>query len=108
MALYVWSRRDPHRDVIFYSFRFKAWHFPFVMLLFGMLLGGSPVGDLMGIFVGHLYHFLLNVVEPRWRLRVISTPAMLYRLCGADDVADERERQYRNPNMPRGGGYRLQ
>jgi len=57
MALYVWSRRDPHKEVIFWGFRFQAWHFPFVLLLFSILIGGNPVLDVVGIIVGHIYYF---------------------------------------------------
>ena len=64
MILYVWANRNPN-DVArmpFFGFQFKAVYLPWVMLAFGVLLGNSPVFDLMGIAAGHVYYFLQEVL----------------------------------------------
>jgi len=35
---------------------------PWVLLAFSVLLGASPVVDLLGIFVGHVYYYLEDIV----------------------------------------------
>ncbi len=39
MVLYVWSRKSPYDQISFFGFLFQAWHLPFVMALFTMLIG---------------------------------------------------------------------
>jgi len=38
-CLYVWSRTDPFRAINLYGFEIKAWHFPFIMMAFTLLMG---------------------------------------------------------------------
>lgn len=104
MALYVWSRKDPYQDVTFWGFRFLAWHFPFVMLVLGTLLAGGspPVHDIIGILVGHLYHFMDDIVPKRYGVTVLRTPAFLY------DVFQQGGIRPPTANWQRGTGHRLQ
>jgi len=99
MVLYIWSRKDPYRDVIFWGFRFQAWHFPFVLLLFGVLIGSSPVLDIVGIVVGHMYHFLVDIVPNEYNRRFLSTPQFLYNYFEG--------RPARTRSWQRGSGHRL-
>ena len=62
MILYVWSRRNPETPMNFFGFRFKGFYIPWVMLAFSVLIGNSPVMDLLGIAAGHLYFFLQDVL----------------------------------------------
>jgi len=80
MLIYVWSRLDPERPVNFWGFIFKAWHLPFVLTLVSVLLGSSPVMDVMGIIIGHLYHFLMDIVPKVYGRRLLYTPEFLYAL----------------------------
>jgi len=105
MTLYVWSRKDPHAAVMVYGFRFEAWHFPFVLLVFSVLIGSSPVLDVVGIIVGHAYHFLIDIVPQEYGKRPIYTPQFFYdwmegRTNIAQAAAGRRAWQ-------RGAGYRL-
>lgn len=79
-AVYMWSRLDPFLDVSIYGFAFKSWHFPFVLMLIGMLMGGSPENDLIGVFIGHTVHFLRDLVPQRYRKNPFVTPKLWYRL----------------------------
>merc|ERR1712048_949634 len=70
----------PYIDVTFWGFQFKAWHLPFVLLLFTFVMGNSPVLDIFGILVGHLYHFLMDIVPRVYNKELISCPQFLYKL----------------------------
>merc|ERR1719361_1555261 len=80
MCLYIWSRKQPHRPINFWGFGFEAWHLPFVLLLFGVIMGASPVLDIMGITVGHLYHFLKDIVPHVYHVSLLNTPQFVYRI----------------------------
>lgn len=101
MVLYVWSRKDPYRQVAFWGFAFQAWHFPFVLLVVGMLLGGNPILDLVGIVVGHVFHFLTDIVPVQYHTQLLSTPQFLYQLYEGGNVAG------RSQGWQRTGGHRL-
>eukprot|EP01006_Ploeotia_vitrea_P025216 TRINITY_DN58066_c0_g1_i1.p1 TRINITY_DN58066_c0_g1~~TRINITY_DN58066_c0_g1_i1.p1 ORF type:complete len:235 (+),score=92.24 TRINITY_DN58066_c0_g1_i1:48-752(+) len=100
--IYVWSRKDPYMAVSFWGFAFKAWHFPFVLTVFSMLLGASPVLNIVGIAVGHLYHYLRDIVPtyyPGWDL--LQCPQFMYNLF------EEQNVHGRNQRWQGGAGYRL-
>ena len=80
VLLYVWSRKSPYIDVTFWGFQFKAWHLPFVLLLFTFIMGNSPVLDIFGILVGHLYHFLMDIVPRVYNKNLIACPQVLYNI----------------------------
>lgn len=77
-ATYIWSRKDPRREIMFYGFKLQAWVYPFVFMAVNTLMGGSWWNDLMGIVVGHLYHFLADVVPEQYNTRLLATPQFLY------------------------------
>lgn len=101
MCLYVWSRKDPMRQVSFWGFTFKAWHFPFVLMIFSVIIGSSPILDVVGILVGHMYHFLVDKVPREYGHTLLKTPVWVYRLF--------EEQTIRRPGAAwqRGGGHRL-
>uniref|UniRef100_T1IJ07 Derlin n=1 Tax=Strigamia maritima TaxID=126957 RepID=T1IJ07_STRMM len=79
-VLYVWCQLN--RDVImnfWFGTQFKAMYLPWVVLLFNMVITGSFMNELLGIFVGHTYFFL----QYKYPLdfggrRFLNTPAFLY------------------------------
>mmetsp|Transcript_40658 Transcript_40658/g.96552 ORF Transcript_40658/g.96552 Transcript_40658/m.96552 type:complete len:264 (-) Transcript_40658:623-1414(-) len=82
MMVYVWSRRNDHRMNFMGFFFFNAPYLPWVLLVFSMILGASPVVDLVGIIVGHLYYYLEDIV-PRMPgrfhgKRLIFTPSLIH------------------------------
>lgn len=116
MAMYVWSRRDPYRQVVFYGFSFMAWHTPFLFMLLGVLFGNNPIPDLVGIVIGHLYHFVVDIAPRNYNKTFLSTPKFFYELidhyhtvftvnhnAGVGGAAPARP----VPNWQRGQGYRL-
>ncbi|CAK0850308.1 unnamed protein product [Prorocentrum cordatum] len=60
--MYYWSRREPYAMLSFFGFSIKGYQFPFFMLLFQVLMGGSIWTDLLGLASGHTYYFLKEVV----------------------------------------------
>jgi Derlin-2/3 len=86
MVLYVWARKDPYRVVSLWGFTFAAWKFPFIVAIVGVLMGNSPVTYLIGIFVGHLWHFLADVMPHTYNRTVIRTPQWMYNLFERTEV----------------------
>lgn len=80
-VLYLWSKRNPEAPTSIWGFRFKGAQLPWALIAFNVLIGGSPVGDLIGVFVGHVYYFLVEVYPlSNGGAQVIKTPAFLIRL----------------------------
>ncbi|KAF3920320.1 Derlin-2 [Dactylellina cionopaga] len=61
--VYIWSRRNPGVRLSFLGlFVFNAPYLPWVLLLFSLLLNGHmPKDDLLGIVVGHIYFFFMDI-----------------------------------------------
>ena len=94
MVVYVWARRNPYvRLSLFGLFDFTAPYLPWVLLGFSMILGASPVKDLLGIVVGHVYYFFEDVY-PRMShgYRLLATPGILASLFGETQAAQQVQR----------------
>ena len=69
---------------------FPAPWLPWVLLAFSTILGASPVVDLIGIFVGHVYYYLEDIVPRmpgRFRgKKLIFTPKILKYLMDGPQV----------------------
>ena len=77
---YVWSRREPWVRLNFLGiFVFRAPYLPWVLLGFTFLLTGNlPVGHVLGIAVGHVYHFYEDVWPRHGGKRRLGAPRWLY------------------------------
>merc|ERR1711871_1859978 len=85
MVMYVWSRKNPDTIMnFFFGFKFKGIYLPWVMLGFSVLIGNSPVDNLIGIFVGHLYYFLVVIAPRQYNRHLLSTPQFLHDIFAAD------------------------
>ncbi|KAG5519290.1 hypothetical protein PMAC_001915 [Pneumocystis sp. 'macacae'] len=62
--IYLWSRRNPSVRLSFLGlFVFNAPYLPWILLWFSFVLHNTiPKGDLLGMFVGHIYYYLKDVV----------------------------------------------
>jgi len=57
---------------------FNAPWMPFVLLGFSFLISGSlPKSDAIGIFVGHIYYYLMDVYPNAYGRRPLRTPKFL-------------------------------
>lgn len=75
VIMYVWSRREPEGQLSMFGFRFKALYTPWVYIAIRLIMGGSITEPLMGIAVGHIYYYLIEVYPVRHGGRsLIQTP----------------------------------
>jgi Derlin-2/3 len=88
--VYVWGRRNPNFSMSFlYLFHFTAPWLPWVLMLFGFLLGQPPVYDLLGIVVGHLYFFFVDVYPQFSGRHLLATPRFFKRMLGERIEGDD-------------------
>ncbi|KAJ3024235.1 Derlin-2 [Thoreauomyces humboldtii] len=88
MLVYVWSRRNESIRMNFLGvFNFSAPYLPWILIGFTVLLNNHwPMGDLVGLFVGHVYYFLDDVYPamegvPGTR-RVLRAPEFVRTMVG--------------------------
>lgn len=87
MMVYVWGRRNAHVTLSFLGvFNFTAPYLPWVLLGFSVVLRSSPVVDLLGMAVGHLYYFLEDVYPRISGRRLLKTPGLLQMLFGRPEA----------------------
>jgi Derlin-2/3 len=72
--LYVWSRKEPDNVVNMWGFKFKALYLPWVYMGLRVLMSGSITHMLVGVAVGHIYYFLVDVVPNTHGITLIKTP----------------------------------
>lgn len=81
MMVYVWGRRHQYVNLSFLGiFNFTAPYLPWVLLAFSLVLGNSPVVDLMGMAAGHVYYFLEDVYPRMTNRRPLKTPSFIRAL----------------------------
>lgn len=86
MMVYVWSRRHPYVQLSFLGvITFTAPYLPWVLLGFTVMLGSSPVVDLLGMVAGHIYYFLEDVYPQMSGRRVLATPSIIKALLPQPD-----------------------
>lgn len=81
-VLYVWCQVNKDMIVQFwFGMQFKAMYLPWVLAVFNMVIQGGGIMELIGIFVGHLYFFLMfKYPQDFGGQRFLSTPSILYKL----------------------------
>ena len=81
MMVYVWGRRHQHVQMSFLGlFNFTAPYLPWVLLIFSVMLGSSPLVDLLGMVVGHIYFFFEDVYPVVSGRRLLRTPGVIKAL----------------------------
>ena len=104
--VYLWSREFAEQILsIFGLFNVQAFYFPWVLCAIRVLMGGSPVPDLIGIFAGHVYYFLTDIQG-----YPLKAPVALSDLLDAPVSGQAAARQNRNVfggHNWGGGGQRL-
>ena len=79
---HVWSRKNPTMTVSFWGLPITAVYVPWVMVGISMLLGQSIHMALLGIAVGHLYYFLVDVLPDMLDIDLLRTPKLLVDIFG--------------------------
>ena len=73
--MYVWSRREPDARLNLWGFQFKGLYCPWVYIGIRVLMGGSPTQPVIGVVVGHVYYFLVEVLPLSHGYDLVRTPA---------------------------------
>ena len=81
VVIYYWSKKFTDQNVSFmFGLRFRGVYLPWVFLAFHVLLGGSPLPDLLGIAVGHIAWFVTCVLPNTHKMELVKTPGFMKRL----------------------------
>jgi len=102
-VVYLWSRVNPTQPLsVFGLFTVQAFYFPWVLVAMTVLMGSSPVMNIVGIVAGHVYYFLTSVQGIS-----IAAPRVLREQM--DDVPVRPEARYQGQfgGHNWGGGRRL-
>lgn len=96
--LYLICRYEPDRVFrLLWGFEVKAVHLPFVIMGFGVLQGGSIVGNLIGLAIGESAYLAKETVPEKYGYDLLSPPQ---KFCDAVDWAAARL----FPNRPEARG----
>eukprot|EP01129_Flabellula_baltica_P011310 TRINITY_DN4925_c0_g1_i1.p1 TRINITY_DN4925_c0_g1~~TRINITY_DN4925_c0_g1_i1.p1 ORF type:complete len:234 (-),score=34.96 TRINITY_DN4925_c0_g1_i1:23-724(-) len=107
MIIYYWSKKQPNIPMTFmFGLRFESAYFPWVLIGFRLLMGGLPIAELIGVAVGHIYHFFKDIYPENPQDRYLKTPQFLKNLIGQQPTARPGEGP-RQPGYNWGAGYRL-
>lgn len=79
MVIYVWAKRNPLVMMNFLGFlNFQAPYMPFVLLGFSFLISGTvPKSDAIGIVIGHIYYYMVDVAPRVYGRPFLVTPKLL-------------------------------
>eukprot|EP00301_Raphidiophrys_heterophryoidea_P019804 c4653_g1_i1.p1 GENE.c4653_g1_i1~~c4653_g1_i1.p1 ORF type:complete len:257 (+),score=56.77 c4653_g1_i1:53-772(+) len=81
MIMYVWGRHNHNQTVsIMGVLTLKAPYVPWAFVVLSLILGQDPMLDLIGIFAGHCWWFLTDVLPKVYGVRLLKTPAFWYAL----------------------------
>ncbi|KAL9643417.1 hypothetical protein ABK040_010032 [Willaertia magna] len=99
MLLYIWSRKNPHEQFRIYGlFTVGAGYLAWVLLGIGLLMGMSPVVDIVGIFVGHVYFFLKDVIPGEFQgVDPLATPKFISFLFPNDNNIENDQQPIHDP-----------
>ncbi|CAN0283568.1 unnamed protein product [Laminaria digitata] len=100
---YVWSRKNPTMSVSFWGIPIGAPFVPWVMVAFRVLTGQSIFHPLLGIAVGHLFYFLVDVLPDLHDIDLLHTPNFLVNMFGWGTEGSGVTRQGVRPAMPAPG-----
>ena len=74
VIMYTWSRKDPDSISNMFGFKFKSLYLPWAFVTIRAIMGGSISGPMVGIAVGYLYYFMVEVLPETHGYNLISTP----------------------------------
>ena len=78
--LYVACKFQPDQEVSIWGFPVQSANLPWVLLVFHVLTGGSPIQDLVGIAAGHTYVYLKLVLPQSHGYDLLKTPSLIEAL----------------------------
>jgi derlin-1 len=80
-TIYIWSQLNRETIVQFwFGMQFKAMYFPWVLVLFNLIVRGGVLMELTGIVVGHIYYFFtFQYPQEYGGSALLKTPEFFYR-----------------------------
>eukprot|EP01086_Lenisia_limosa_P003944 TRINITY_DN1876_c0_g1_i1.p1 TRINITY_DN1876_c0_g1~~TRINITY_DN1876_c0_g1_i1.p1 ORF type:complete len:298 (+),score=19.90 TRINITY_DN1876_c0_g1_i1:134-895(+) len=79
--VYVWSRTWPEANAsFFFGIKFKAKFLPFVLLVANVMLGQSPINDIIAILVGHFFFVCHSIIPDLYGIDVTKPPIWIQRI----------------------------
>jgi hypothetical protein len=80
--VYVSCNKNPEGQLglMFIPITIPARYFPWALMGLHVLMGGSPIADLVGIVCGHIYHYLDDYYPRFYGQRILKTPQFLYNI----------------------------
>lgn len=106
VIMYVWSRKEPDTMSNIFGFKFKSIYLPWVYVGIRMLMGGSVIGPLVGIAVGHLYYFLIEVLPLTHGYNLIHTPQFcmdVMNYVSGSSISSSQQQQQQQSHTPFAG-----
>jgi len=104
--VYLWAREHAEQTLsIFGLFNVQAFYFPWVLCAIRVLMGGSAVPDLIGIFAGHVYYFVEDVQGHRLKAPLFLADALDAPATGVARAAQQQRNAFCGHAW--GGGNRL-
>lgn len=82
VLLYCWTKREPNTQVSIFGFPIQARYLPFAILALDTLMGKDYIPDLVGIGVGHIFYFTVEIVPALYGKDFLHTPEFLINYFG--------------------------
>eukprot|EP00546_Thalassionema_frauenfeldii_P018567 CAMPEP_0178907764 /NCGR_PEP_ID=MMETSP0786-20121207/7550_1 /TAXON_ID=186022 /ORGANISM="Thalassionema frauenfeldii, Strain CCMP 1798" /LENGTH=217 /DNA_ID=CAMNT_0020579595 /DNA_START=314 /DNA_END=967 /DNA_ORIENTATION=- len=101
-VLYVWSKRHPNTNVSIWGFPVKGVMLPFVYVVLAIFTGAPYLEMIHGIFIGHIYYFMVDVVPTVYGKEFLHTPQFLIDQLGVGIYTPANAPQ--QPTAPGDGG----
>jgi len=102
-VLYVWSKKNPTNQANIWGFPIQGIYLPFAYLAITVLMGNpSYQGMLHGMFIGHLYYFVADVLPTVYGKDFLHTPRFMIDYFG---VGEYRAAPTPAAARPRTGGF---
>ena len=91
-VLYIWSKKNLTASISIYGFPVQGLYLPFVLLALTVLTGQDPVPLLHGIFLGHVYYVMVDVIPVVYGKDYLLTPVFLINYFGVGEYRTESNR----------------
>jgi Derlin-2/3 len=80
--VYISCNKNPQGQLglMFIPVTIPSRYFPWALMGLHILMGASPIPDLIGIVAGHIYHYLDDFYPRHYGNRILKTPQFLYQI----------------------------
>eukprot|EP01089_Gocevia_fonbrunei_P000822 TRINITY_DN1080_c0_g1_i1.p1 TRINITY_DN1080_c0_g1~~TRINITY_DN1080_c0_g1_i1.p1 ORF type:complete len:238 (-),score=28.41 TRINITY_DN1080_c0_g1_i1:50-763(-) len=81
VLIYYWARKNPDGTMsLMFGIQFKAVYLPWVLVGMNVLMGGWPVIYVVGIVIGHIYFYFVDIYPRTAGVQVLKTPQFMYNI----------------------------